>query len=100
MASAIPLGVYTSAKKMKGASKMMKIFFPSLVAVSAVLTSAVPALAGSFKADTGSSLLMLLFLGFVALIVVFQLVPAGIMLATRLKELRVAKVEPGNGFER
>jgi len=78
---------------------MLKIFSKSLVALSGVLTSVTPAVADSFHADSGSSLLMLLFLGFVALIVVFQLVPAGLLLAARLKDLRLAKVETGNGFE-
>ena len=47
------------------------------------------AFAESSQADTGSSLLLSLFIGFFALIVVFQLVPACLMLIGMLKGISI-----------
>jgi len=63
---------------------MLKILSVFLLSLSG---SASLAFAGKAAADDGSSLLLLLFVGFFALIVVFQLVPACLMFLGMLKGL-------------
>jgi hypothetical protein len=60
-----------------------------LRALTATLTLAwvVPALAANGSESEGSGLLIILFLGFGALIVVFQLVPGLVLFVTMVKEL-------------
>lgn len=54
---------------------------------SLILAWVVPALAANGSAVNGNGLLMYLFIGIVATIVVFQLTPAMILFATMVKEL-------------
>jgi len=55
--------------------------------LTATLAWVVPALAANGSETEGSGLLIILFLGFGALIVVFQLVPGLVLFATMVKEL-------------
>jgi hypothetical protein len=59
---------------------MMTIF-------TAIMVEATPALASSDPETMGSSLLVLLFLGFGGLIVVFQLIPSLMLFGSMLKGL-------------
>jgi hypothetical protein len=59
---------------------MMKI-------LATIMVTATPALASSDPETTGGSLLVFLFLGFGALIVVFQLIPSLILFGSMLKGL-------------
>lgn len=58
-----------------------------LIALICILTSVPAAFAATAPAEQGGSLLLTLFLGFFALIVVFQLVPACILFVGMLKGL-------------
>ena len=62
---------------------MMKI-------LAAIVVGATPALASSDPETMGGSLLVLLFLGFGALIVVFQLIPSLLLFGSMLKGLFVS----------
>ena len=62
----------------------MKIMMTIL---TAVMVEATPALASSDPEATGTSLLILLFLGFGALIVAFQLIPSVVLFSSMLKGL-------------
>lgn len=62
----------------------MKIMMTIL---AAVMVEATPALASSDPETTGTSLLVLLFLGFGALIVAFQLIPSVVLFGSMLKGL-------------
>jgi len=55
--------------------------------LTATLAWVVPALAANGSEAEGSGLLIILFLGFGALIVVFQLVPGLVLFVTMVKEL-------------
>jgi len=55
--------------------------------LTATLAWVVPALAANGSETEGSGLLIILFLGFGALIVVFQLVPGLVLFVTMVKEL-------------
>ena len=58
---------------------------------SLILAWVVPALAASGGEADGNGLLLYLFIGIVATIVVFQLTPAMILFATMMKELFILK---------
>jgi hypothetical protein len=62
----------------------MKIMMKS---VAAIMVGATPALASSDPETMGGSLLVFLFLGFGALIVVLQLVPSVLLFGSMLKGL-------------
>jgi hypothetical protein len=62
----------------------MKIMMKSL---AAIMVGATPALASSDPETMGSSLLVFLFLGFGALIVVLQLIPSMLLFGSMLKGL-------------
>ena len=62
----------------------MKIMMKSL---AAIMVGATPALASSDPETTGGSLLVFLFLGFGALIVVLQLIPSVLLFGSMLKGL-------------
>jgi hypothetical protein len=62
----------------------MKIMMKSL---ATIMVGATPALASSDPETMGSSLLVFLFLGFGALIVVLQLVPSMLLFGSMLKGL-------------
>jgi hypothetical protein len=55
--------------------------------LTATLALVVPAFAANGSEPEGSGLLIILFLGFGALIVVFQLVPGLVLFVTMVKEL-------------
>jgi hypothetical protein len=55
--------------------------------LTATLALVVPALAANGSEPEGSGLLIILFFGFGALIVVFQLVPGLVLFVTMVKEL-------------
>ena len=55
--------------------------------LTAVMVEATPALASGDPEATGTSLLVLLFLGFGALIVAFQLIPSVVLFSSMLKGL-------------
>jgi hypothetical protein len=61
-----------------------------LTTLAITLASVTPALAANANAAKGSSILLLLFLGFGALIVVFQFIPGLVLFATMLKGLFMA----------
>ena len=65
----------------------MKTLFRALAVTLACVT---PALAANANSAKGSSILLILFLGFGALIVVFQFVPGMVLFATMLKGLFTA----------
>jgi hypothetical protein len=52
-----------------------------------ILASVTTALAANGSIEKGSSILLILFLGFAALIIVFQFIPGLVLLATLLKSL-------------
>ncbi len=58
-----------------------------LRAIIVTLASVAPALAANGSEVKGSSFLLILFLGFAALIIVFQFIPGLVLLATMLKGL-------------
>jgi hypothetical protein len=58
-----------------------------LRALIVTLASVAPALAANSNEAKGSSLLLILFLGFFALIIVFQFIPGMVLFATMLKGL-------------
>ena len=61
-----------------------------LTTLAVTLAGVTPALAANANAAKGSSILLILFLGFGALIVVFQFVPGLVLFATMLKGLFTA----------
>ena len=61
-----------------------------LTTLAITLASVTPALAANANAAKGNSLLLILFLGFGALIVVFQFVPGLVLFATMIKGLFTA----------
>ena len=65
----------------------MKALFTTL---AVTLASVTPALAANANEVKGSSILLFLFLGFGALIVVFQFIPGLVLFATMLKGLFTA----------
>ena len=56
-------------------------------AIIVILASVAPAFAASGSEAKGSSFLLFLFLGFAALIIVFQFIPGLVLFATMLKGL-------------
>jgi hypothetical protein len=56
-------------------------------ALTVLLASVAPALAANVSEVKGSSFLIILFLGFAALIIVFQFIPGLVLFATMLKGL-------------
>jgi hypothetical protein len=58
-----------------------------MMLLTAVTVEATPAMASSDPETMGTSLLVLLFLGFGALIVVFQLIPSLLLFGSMLKGL-------------
>lgn len=61
-----------------------------LTTLAVTLASVTPALAANVNEAKGSSILLMLFLGFGALIVVFQFVPGLVLFAAMLKGLFTA----------
>jgi hypothetical protein len=61
-----------------------------LTTLAVTLACVTPALAASTNAAKGSSILLILFLGFGALIIVFQFIPGMVLFATMLKGLFTA----------
>ncbi len=62
--------------------------------ILALLISAAPALAAGAQEGKGSGLLLVLFLGFGALIIVFQLIPGLVLFVSMIKAL--FSESPGN----
>jgi len=58
-----------------------------ILTILATLAAVAPALAANAAAPTGSPILIILFLGFAALIVVFQFIPGLVLFASMLKGL-------------
>lgn len=58
-----------------------------LTTLAVTLACVTPALAANANAAKGSSFLLMLFLGFGAMVVVFQFVPGMVLFATMLKGL-------------
>ena len=56
-----------------------------IISIAATLGMVSPALAANGTAGSGSSFLLILFLGFAALIVVFQFIPGLVLLLSMLK---------------
>lgn len=75
------LKVFSKMQRKVEAMKIMRTI------LTALLIGATPALASSDPEATGSSLLVLLFLGFGGLIVVFQLIPSMILFGSMVKGL-------------
>ncbi len=72
---------------------MKNIIRNSVIALICVGTLVSTAVAAAAPADQGGSMLLTLFIGFFALIVVFQLVPACLLFAGILKGLFSSKKE-------
>jgi uncharacterized membrane protein len=72
---------------------MGNIIRNSVIALMCVVSPVSSAFAASVPAEEGGSLLLTLFIGFFALIVVFQLVPACLLFVGILKGLFVRKHE-------
>lgn len=72
---------------------MKNIIRNSVIALICVATLVSTAVAAAAPADQGGSMLLTLFIGFFALIVVFQLVPACLLFAGILKGLFSSKKE-------
>jgi hypothetical protein len=74
----------------------MKALFTTLAITLACVT---PALAATAAAAKGSSILVMLFLGFGALVVIFQFIPGMVLFASMLRGLFTAapKKAPAGG---
>jgi hypothetical protein len=71
-----------------------------LTALAVTLTSVTPALAANANAAKGSSILLILFLGFGALIVVFQFIPGLVLFFSMLKGLITAAPKKAPALKR
>ena len=65
-------------------------------ALIALVTFSAPAFAAGSAADSGGGLLLTLFIGFFAVILVFQVVPAALMFIGMVKGLFSGKVQVHN----
>jgi ABC-type sugar transport system substrate-binding protein len=69
----------------------------TLIRALAGMAAASPAFAAGAEAGTGGGILLYLFIGFAALIIVFQAVPSVVLFATMVKEVFVMTREKVTG---